>query len=90
MLRAEFTSRILQTGLSSMKDSGQHCLLERAARQNSLPRHMNAVHSIKSVGTLIFKHTFKLSHLLAAVSQVTSCPIRSMCRWVKIWQPKVS
>lgn len=53
-----------------------------------LPRHMNATHSIKSVWTLIFKHTFKSNHLIAPVSQVTFYIIRSRCCWLKIWQPK--
>lgn len=88
MLRAEFTSWIFQIGLSWMKDSGQHCLLERTVRQNLLPRHMNAIHSIKAVWTLIFKHTFKLSHLIATVSQVTFYVTRSIHCGLKICQPK--
>lgn len=88
MLRAEFTSWIFQIRLSWMKDSGQHCLLERTVRQNLLPRHMNAIHSIKAVWTLIFKHTFKLSHLIATVSQVTFYVTRSIHRGLKICQPK--
>lgn len=88
LLRAELTSWILQIGLSWMKDSGQHCLSGRAVRQNLLPRHMKAIHSIKPIWTLIFKHTFKLSHIWAAASQATFYIIRNVRCWLKIWQRK--
>lgn len=87
-LRAELTSWILQTGLSWMKAGGQHCLSGRAVRQDLLPRHMKAIHSIRPIPTLIFKHTFKLSHRLAAASQATLYIIRSVRCWLKIWQRK--
>lgn len=46
-LRAEFTSWILQTGLSWMKGSGQCCSVDRTVRQNLLPRHRHATRSTK-------------------------------------------
>lgn len=64
-------------------------LARKDCKAEVLPKHMNAAGSIKSVWTLIFKCTLKLSHLIAAVSQAAFCVIRSMHCWLKIWQPKV-
>lgn len=88
MLGAEFSSWILQMGLSWMKDSGQHYRFERTVGQNLLPKHRNTIHSIKSVWTLIFKHTFKLEHLIPAVSQIAFYILRSIYYGLKTWQPK--
>lgn len=63
-------------------------LARKDCKAQVLPKHMNAAHSIKSVWTLIFKCTLKLSHLIAAVSQVAFYAIRSTRCWLKIWQPK--
>lgn len=64
-------------------------LARKDCKAEVLPKHMNAACSIKSVWTLIFKCTLKLSHLIAAVSQIAFYVMRSMLCWLKIWQPKL-